>query len=94
MVEKQLKEVEVTKEAAELANALAGLVVAIKAKAKDGLKIEEVFQAVAEKFESVVVGVQGADKLGDEVKLEPGAFMRAWALAGSEVLDAFSKEPA
>lgn len=77
-----------TKEASELAEAISSLTKSILAKAADGLTLEEIVSSLVENVQKVLVGAEGAGKMGAEAQAYPGAFVRAWTNEGTEILDA------
>lgn len=86
--------VSVEKETYELGQAVAGLVLAIKAKAKDGLNLGEVVAALSEEMGVLVKGVMGLDQVPAEAVESPGAMARAIALPLTDVLEGLLKKEA
>ena len=86
-------EVEVTKEAHELAQALVGLVKSTKVALADGFQAGmDLPVIVTSNMMPLMSGVEGAEKLGLESKEDMEAFMNAWMLAGSEIAGEFLKK--
>lgn len=84
------KEVVVSKEASELADAVVTLVKSIKTHGKDGFQAGTDIPAVLmENLQGLSVGVAGVDLLDDEAKENLAAFINAWALAGTELAGLF-----
>ena len=84
------KEVIVSKEANELAESLVGLVKSSKEHVKDGFQAGKDIPAILlENMQSVLKGIEGVDKMGDEAKENMSAFINAWVLAGTEIAGIF-----
>lgn len=85
-------EVEVSKEAHELAQAVKGVVAAAKKHLADGFQAGTDLPAVfAESLGPLMTGVAGVEQLPAEVKEDMKAFLDAWMLAGTEIAAMFIK---
>lgn len=89
-MEKIKKEIEVSKEASELFDALVKIVKVVKEVSKDGFQITTdlpaiVVAAVAE----LPKAVEGLDKLPAEAKEDTGAFVKAAMLSASDMVELF-----
>lgn len=89
---KQKIEVEVSKEAHELGQALVGVVKAAKESLADGFQVTDLAVISAKSFAQVVEGVKGIDQLGAESKEDLDAFMKSWMLAGADIAAVFLKK--
>jgi hypothetical protein len=87
-------QVEVSKESYELGDAVASIVASIKEKAEGGLTAAEIAQALTENVSKIMVGLSGAEQMGEEFKADPEASIAAGMLVGKKVLGAFIKKPA
>ena len=84
------KEVEVTKEANEIAEALVSLVASSKDAVADGFQAgQDIPTIIAANLTNLMTGFDGMDKLTTEAKEKKIAFIRAWNLAGLEIADMF-----
>lgn len=82
MMEKVKLEVEVAKEAYELGEGLASMVLAVKDALKDGFQPGQDLPAVVTAaFTKLVPAVEGMDKLDDELKEDAKAFLDALYLS-------------
>ena len=90
-VEIKQKQVPVSKEADELAEAVSDLALDMVKQAEDGVQFTDIPAAVTPNLQKLYTGLEGSSKLGAEATLEPGAFMNAWTSAGAKVLDALVK---
>lgn len=90
------KNVEVSKECSELADCLVKLVEDGKAALADGFQLSEDVPAVLlANLPKLMAALEGLDKLDDEFKENPKAFLAAWAVAGANIAGGFlQKEPA
>lgn len=71
------------KEATELGLALAKMVVEVKKMASDGVSAADIPALIAlGSSAEVVAGVQGMEKIGDELKENKAAFVAAFVVAG------------
>lgn len=89
-MEKIKKEIEVSKEASELFDALVKIVKVVKEVSKDGFQMTTdlpaiVVAAVAE----LPKAVEGLDKLPAEAKEDTGAFVKAAMLSASDLVELF-----
>jgi hypothetical protein len=88
-------QIEVSKEAHELAQALKGIVMSAKAHLGDGFQPVADLQAIAiENFGKVQAGVAGVMEIPAEAKEDLEAFLNAWAIMGSEIAAELLKKPA
>ena len=85
---------EVSKEAYELAKALADVAVSVKAALKDGFQPADLATILAPNFAVVSAAVEGMDKLGDESKEDVAAFIKAWSIPGADLASVFLKKEA
>ena len=84
------KNVQVTKEASEMADALVELVKSVKKHSADGFQAGQDLPAIVmENLNQLMKGVEGVDKLGAEAKGDLTAFINAWVLSGTEVASLF-----
>jgi hypothetical protein len=83
---------EVSKEAYELAKALADVAVSVKAALKDGFQPTDLASILAPNFVAISAAVEGMDKLGDEQKEDVAAFIKAWSLPGADLAGVFLKK--
>ena len=87
------KQVEVSKEASELADSLVKLVKSCREHVKDGFQAgADVPAVLMENLQSLMKGIDGVDQLDDEAKENLTAFINAWSLAGSEMAGVFLKK--
>lgn len=87
------KSVEVSKEASELADALVKVVASAKEALKDGFQVGQDLPAVVvANMGDLLKGIEGVDQLDEELKEDASAFVRAWALAGSDVAGLWLKK--
>jgi hypothetical protein len=87
------KEVEVSKESSEVADAVSALVKSIKEAGADGFQAaQDIPTVVLGNLQSLSTALEGSDKIGDEYKENPQAFLSAWMLGGSEVAGCFLKK--
>ena len=56
-----------------------------------GFEVQDIADILVASFPKGMKAAEGINKLGNEAKKEPGAFMRAWTNAGADVLDYFVK---
>jgi hypothetical protein len=86
-------DVEVSKEAHELAQALKGLVESVKKASEGGFKpIQDLPIILAGNLSAIMSGVEGMDKLTEELATTPSAFAKAWGLAGADIAALFIKK--
>jgi len=84
------KQVEVSKEASELSDSVVTLVASIKKHGEDGFQAgEDIPAIVLENLQSLMKGIEGVNKLGDEAKQNLAAFINAWTLGGTEIASMF-----
>ena len=87
------KSVEVSKESDELGQGLVSLVQSVKKALDDGFQAgEDIPAIILENIQSLSKSIEGADKIGDEYKEDPQAFLNAWLLAGSQIAGSFIKK--
>ena len=88
-MEKLKVELEVTKEAHELAMGVLELIKAVKKSLDDGFQPGQDIPVIAmEAFQKMLPAVEGVSKLGEEAKeLKP--FLAVWANLGLELSDVF-----
>ena len=87
------KEIEVTKEANELAESLIGLVKSGKKSLADGFQAGQDLPVILqENLLQLMVGLEGMDLLGEEYEKARTAFLRAWLNAGLEIASLFEKK--
>lgn len=80
--EKKTFQVEVNKESSEVFEALGGLGVAIIEKARGGLTLAEIVEALSSQIGAVVIASQGAEKIGGEFQEAPeDSLMPAFLMA-------------
>lgn len=89
------KEVEVSKESDEMAQAVVALVKAFKDALADGWQMGTDLPVVLASAMAVLpAAVDGMDKLGEEKDEDMAAFLRAWSLAGTDLAALFlDKKP-
>lgn len=76
------------KEATELGIALAKMVKAIHAALKDGPDVADLTSILsAAMSQEVVDGVKGIDLLGEELKMDKAAFVAAFMVAATKVME-------
>ena len=85
-------EVKAFKETQELIAAVSGLVASIVDKLPGGFKATEIVPVVYENFKSIIVGVEGVDKVGSEFKGDIRAFLHL--TVGSVIAMAFDLKDA
>lgn len=82
------KTVQVSKEASELSDSVVKVVLEVKKALADGFQplpdAVAIGQAV---YMDLVPGLQGVEKMSDEVKESKTAFLRTWMLSGLELAD-------
>ena len=84
------KEVSVSKEANELAEALVDLVKSVRTHVADGFDPAADIPAILmENLKGLMQGVDGVDKLDDEAKANMSAFLNSWTLAGGQLAGMF-----
>lgn len=94
-VEKLSIQVEVTKEAHEVGEALAELLKNTKAALADGFQIgQDIPAIVMGSMEKLIKGVQGADQLGDEARADLEAFISGVLLGLKPGISAVVKKSA
>jgi len=92
-MEKVEVKVSVAKEAHELAEAVKKLIIAVKEAVKDGFQPGmDIPVILAPNLPALLAGVDGLDKLGDELKEDKAAFLKAWLLAGADIAEALIKK--
>lgn len=80
-------EVEVSKEASELANAVAGIVKATRVALKDGFQPgTDIPAVVVQALALLPDAIAGVDQMGAELAEDKGAFVLAFALAIDDML--------
>jgi hypothetical protein len=85
-MEKVIKQVEVMKEADELAQALVSIVKAVKAALKDGFQPGADLPAIiVSAVATLPAALDGVQKLPEESKSDPVAFAQAFVLAAGEI---------
>lgn len=91
---KQSVSVEVSKEAHELGVGLVEVVKAVKLALADGFQPGADLPAiVVAAVAKLPPAIEGLDKLGGELAEDPVAFVRAFALSGSDIASLFVKKP-
>ena len=81
------KTIEVSKEASELADALAGIVKAVRLAVKDGFQPgTDIPAIVVQALALLPTAIAGVDQLGPELAEDKAAFFQAWTLAGLDIL--------
>lgn len=94
MVEKQMVEVEVTKEAYELGEGLKGVVKAVKDALADGWQAgEDVPAILVNSLTALAPAVIGAEKVGEEAKEELEAFVTGLMVKSKEIGFMFYEKP-
>ena len=84
------KEVEVSKEADELAESIFKLVESSQKHTKDGFQAGQDLPAIImENLQSLMKGIDGMDKMSAESKENIVAFINAWTLAGTKIAGLF-----
>lgn len=84
------KEVEVSKEADELAESVYKLVKSSKKHTEDGFQAGTDLPAIVmENLQSLMKGIDGMDKMNAEAKENMVAFINAWTLAGTKIAGLF-----
>lgn len=85
-MEKVKIEVEVSKEAAELVDALVKVVETASIALKDGFQPgTDITLIFGGSLSALMKGIDGVDKLPAELKEDASAFLKAWLLAGADV---------
>lgn len=91
------KTVKVTKEADEMAESIVSLVESSKKHVADGFQAGTDLPVILmENMQSMLVGIDGMEKMGAESKEQLIPFITAWNLAGLKIAELFLKkdEPA
>jgi hypothetical protein len=87
------KTVEVSKESSELADAMVALVKSVKEATADGFDAAQDLPAIIlGNLQGLSSAIEGVDKIDDEFKADPQAFLNAWLLASSELAGVFLKK--
>lgn len=90
---KTVVSVEVEKEAHELAEAVADIVVSAKEAVKDGFQAgQDLTVVVGGNLTKLMTAVAGVEQLPAEAKEDMQAFLNAWTLAGNRIAAAFLKK--
>ena len=88
------KEVEVSKEADELAESIFKLVESSQKHTEDGFQAGKDLPAIImENLQSLMTGIDGMDKMSAESKENIVAFINAWTLAGTKIAGLFISKP-
>ena len=88
------KEVEVSKEADELAESIFKLVESSQKHTEDGFQAGQDLPAIImENLQSLMTGIDGMDKMSAESKENIVAFINAWTLAGTKIAGLFISKP-
>lgn len=84
---------EVAKESWELAQALSKLVLAIKSHLSDGLHPDDIPDLLKVLMsQEVVAGVQGLDKISEEIKEDSSLVVKAFTIAGAQIMAELMKK--
>lgn len=87
------KEIELPKEASELADGVVNMVVVIKEALADGFQIgTDIPVIITEAITKLIPAIDGFDKLDDEMKENVYKFIMAFAVYGEKAYDAFAKK--
>lgn len=85
-------ELEVSKEAHELAQGLVEMVKVVKEAMKDGFQVGQDLPAIiTAAIAKLPPAIEGLDKLPEELK-DPGAFAKAMVVAASDLVEVFVKK--
>ena len=84
------KQVDVSKEADELAESIFKLVESSQKHTEDGFQAGQDLPAIImENLQSLMTGIDGMDKMSAESKENIVAFINAWTLAGTKIAGLF-----
>ena len=85
-------ETEVEKEAYELFQAFAVIVKSVKGALDDGFQMEKDLPVIVAQALTVIGAITNINKLGDNWKEDPGAFIKAASIGGADIAAVFLKK--